>query len=100
MFQDFDPLFWATAIGAAFVRVFSAETVHWPRSLVTFLTAIFCAWLFTDACLHYLGISADVYEYPVAAVIAITAENLMRIFLIITSDLKGIASIIRAWRGK
>lgn len=100
MQENFDPYFWITAISAAVIRVFSAEKVHWPRSAVTFATAIFSAWAFTDAVIHYLGINPDVYEYPAAAIIAVTAENLMRIFLILTGDLKNIASLIRAWRGK
>ena len=99
-----DPMFWASAMIAAALRVLLAERMHMRRALVSFTTAVFAAWAFTDAVLHWLDLDADIYKYPIAACVAVTAENIVRIFLMSTRDTRAFADlfarIIQAWRGK
>lgn len=98
--SGFDPVFWATAVGAAIVRIIASETLHYRRALTTFFVAVFCAWAFTDAALDILNLPPDVYKYAMCAIVAITSENLTRILLISTNDLEGLRGLISVWRGK
>lgn len=95
-----DFAFWITAFGAALIRVFSAEKIHPFRSVFTFCTAIFAAWVFTDAAIELLGLDYDKFKYPVAAIVAITGENAGRALMVATNDLNSIINAIKLWRGR
>lgn len=97
---QFDPMFWLTAVGAAFVRIIASQSMHPKRAMATFFVAVFSAWAFTDAALHALGLSPEVYQYAMCAIVAITAENVTRLILIGTNDFEGLRKVIMAWRGK
>lgn len=97
--------FWVAAIGAGAVRVVTADHggPMWARvlrAMAMFFMAIFAAVVFTRPVCIYLGLPLDVYEVPMAAVMALTGEGFMRMFIRATSDLKAVAEAYRIWRGK
>ena len=99
-FNSPDPYFWITAVLAALVKVAASDKFHIWRGLISFVIAIFCAWVFTDPFLDWFDLRKEVYQIPVAALFAVTGENMVRMILLTTSDNKVILSIIKAWRGK
>ena len=95
-----DNSFWIAAIVAAAIKVAASDKFHIARALITFSTAVFCAWAFTGAILDWMNLKPETYTVPMAALVAVTGENLMRLTMIATSDMRHVVTIIKAWRGK
>lgn len=95
-----DIAFWAAAIGAALVKLFTSQYQSLFRSIVTVAAAVFCAVTFTEAALDWFRLSADTYKVPMAALLALTGESLLRLILSFVDEPKRILDVIRAWRGK
>ena len=73
-----DLAFWVAMLGAALLRVVTSPFHSFWSSAITLLTAIFIAWLLTDAVIDWLHLSAAVYRAPMAGLIALTADGLVR----------------------
>lgn len=93
-----DLTFWITIGIAAFVKLFSSPYQGLMKTIFTLATAIFFAWVFTDAVLHILSLNPEVYKYPIAALIALTAEGLAKVVLSILESPSSFIDFIRAWR--
>ena len=78
-FMDKNDLsFWAAMLGAAILRVATSPVHSFWRALLMLGTSIFIAWLLTDAVIDWLHLNAAVYRTPMAGLIALTADGLVR----------------------
>lgn len=105
MFFGHDQSFWTAAGGAALVRIITAE-YHGPwyirliRAAAMVFTAIFAAVVFTKPLCSFLALPLDTYEIPIAALVALTGEGLMRMAIRATGDMKFLIEAFKIWRGK
>lgn len=100
-----DQSFWITVAGAAIVRLITADYdgpfhLSLLRGVVTAFTAVFAAVTFTEPVLHALSLPADTYKIPMAALMALTGEGLMRMVIRLSADWKQALEILKIWRGK
>jgi hypothetical protein len=95
-----DWAFWLAATGAALVKLFTSQYQSFFRSCVTVAAAVFCAVVFTDAACDWFRLAPETYKVPMAALLALTGEALLRLALSLLDDPKRILDVIRAWRGK
>lgn len=95
----FDLTFWIASFGAAFVRVVTSENHSFTRSILTVFAAVFSAYFFTSPVVHWLGLPAAVYTNPVAALLALTGEGIMRWIINLANDPTKALDIIKVWRG-
>lgn len=99
-FFDHDWRFWLAVLGAAFVRVATSENHSFLRSALTVGMAVFAAWTFTDVTLDYLNLPPPTYRNPVAALLALTGEGLMRFAIGAVNDPGKALDLWNKWRGK
>ena len=97
---DLDWRFWAAVLGAAFVRVVTSVNHSPVRSALTVGMAVFAAWTFTDVTLHYLSLPPTTYRNPIAALLALTGEGLMRFAINAVNDPGKALDVWNKWRGK
>lgn len=95
----FDVTFWIASIGAALVRVITSENHSFGRSIMTVFAAVFSAYFFTHPVVHWLGLPPEIYTNPVAALMALTGEGLMRYIITVANDPTKAFDILKAWRG-
>lgn len=93
-----DWAFWITIAITSLVKLFVSPYQGILKTIITITTAIFFAWVFTDAVLHILSLNSEIYKYPIAALIALTAEGISKIVLSILESPKTFIEFIRAWR--
>lgn len=94
-----DFAFWAAMLGAALLRVITSPVHSMWRAAISILTAVFIAWVFTDAALDWLHLAAGVYRVPMGALIALTSDGIVRVLLAAGRDpLKFISDIRRGKR--
>lgn len=84
--SNFDLSFWAAAVGAAIVRVITSENHSFFRSTLTVAMALFSSWAFTDPALDWLNLPSETYKIPMAALLALTGEGVMRFIISIAND--------------
>lgn len=95
--------FWATVLGATLIRLVTVESSgSWYarlfRWLVTGLFAIFAATVFTEPVLDILDLPTDTYKLPVAGLLTLTGEGVIRMLMSMTWG--NVLDIFRIWRGK
>ena len=73
--------FWVALIGTAIVKVIASPFSSVWKALATFFISIFIAWLFADPVVDYLSLDPATYQAPMAGLIALTAEGLVRAIL-------------------
>jgi hypothetical protein len=101
-----EALFWIAVCTAISIRIIVSYDRQLPR-LTSFLRAslsviigVFMAVTFTDAILDLRELDPDVWERPVAAVIAITGESIVRFSInFIPRNLKEVIELINAIGG-
>lgn len=98
--------FWIAVITAICVRIFvSINANESPkiialRAVLAFIVGIFSAVIFTDAVLYYRSLDPNIFTIPVAALIALTAESVVRFIVhIIPKDSRAVVDLLKAWRG-
>lgn len=91
---------WLAIFGAVAVKLLLSDRLTVFRSLATSSAGIFAAWVFTDPILNMLGWEPDRYRIAVAAMLALTGENILRRVLDFTSSESMIADLLKLWRGK
>lgn len=97
-----DNNFWIAVMGAATVRLLTAEYKGpwWARLifvLSTYAIAIFSAMIFVDPLLHAMALPPDTYKVPMSALVAVTGHSVMK--MLINVSWSQIMDAIRAWRG-
>ena len=100
MFLGQSLAFWVAIIGAIVVKLLTSPYHSLLRAVSTVFAALFAAYIFTDAAVDWIGLDPEKYTVPMAALLALTGEGLMRMVVKITSDYKEILNIIREWRGR
>lgn len=93
-----EPQFWLAVIGATIVKLFTSPYHSLARAASTVFAAVFAAYLFTDAVLHWLDMSPETYKAPVAALLALTGEGLMRVAIQVANEPTKLLEFLRAWR--
>lgn len=98
-----DSSFWLAVLGAATVRLLTAEYQGpwWARLifiLSTYAIALFAAIIFTSPLLHALSLPPDTYTLPIGVLIGLTGQSVMR--MLINISWAQALDAIRAWRGK
>lgn len=101
MILGHDLSFWIAIVGAIAIKMVTSETHSLKRAVTVIVAAVFTAWAFTDAILHWLQLARDTYQIPVAALLALTGESIMRMLMSVKtfSDLAAAVNILRG-KGK
>lgn len=95
--------FWGAVGVAVLIRVLTAEhkgslLVRIFKYATTVVLALASALVFVDPVLDFTGLPPDIYKVPVAVLIGITGESLIRMLINITWA--NIFEAVKAWRGK
>lgn len=93
-----DLSFWLTMAGAVVVKLLTSPYHSIWRAAVQIVTAVFCAWVFTDPVIDWLDLDPDTYKNPVAALVAITGEGIVRALLLAANNPKEFIALLRYWR--
>lgn len=96
---QFDPAFLISALGATIIKIATSPYHSLFRSIVTVLAALFSAWAFTDAALTLLGLDPAIYRNPMAAVLALTGEGVMRFVIGLSANPEKALDLWRKVRG-
>lgn len=70
--------YWLAICGAAALKVMWSQTLTKYQALLTFLSGVFTAWVFTDVLIAWAGLDVNVYRVPTAAILALTGEQVVR----------------------
>lgn len=93
--------FWITVAGAALLRLLLSKRDTLLKSVSTAFAAIFAALVFTRPTMDLLGLMSDLHGYAIAALWALTGEQLMRWVIRSAGDpVTMFKSILSVWRGK
>lgn len=87
--------FWVAVAFATLVKLKASKNMSKWAVLTTVLTATGAALVFTKPVLHWLNLEGETYTAGVAAIVALTAEHLMRQLLELRLD-----DIFTNWRKK
>lgn len=87
--------FWVAVTLATVVKLRASRNMSRWMVIVTILTATGSALVFTKPVLNWLDLDGETYTAGVAALVALTAEHLMRQLLEIR-----IVDLLKAWKGK
>lgn len=85
--------------GAALLKVLLSSRLGWKGALVTYFSAVFLAWVGTPPALHYFGLTIE-YWSIVAAVIALTGEQIARALIFLVSDPEMFKDMLQRRMGK
>jgi hypothetical protein len=92
--------FWWVVAGATLIKVASSPYHSYVRALLTIFAAVFCAYVFTDPVLAWLTLDPATYKSPVAALVTLTGEGLMRMVLNTVNDPTAAIKLWKAWKEK
>jgi dolichol kinase len=91
-----DLYFWIAVAGAVFFKMFTSERRRsFAQTAGMVIAAVFFAWAFTGAVLHFFSLNPEIYEIPVAALVALTGENVARWIVSATP-----IDVMKLWRGQ
>lgn len=91
--------FWLAVIGATLVKLLTSPYHSFLRAVVTVFAAVFSAYVFTGPAIQWLGLTPETYTAPVAALLALTGEGLMRLVMASSNDPGRLFELFRQWRG-
>lgn len=94
-----EPSFWFAVAGATVVKLMTSPYQSLLRAATTVFAALFAAYFFTDPVLDWSRLPPETYKAPVAALLALTGEGLMRVAMQVANDPSKIIEWVRAWRG-
>jgi len=96
-----DVNFWIAAGCATMIKLFSSPYHSFLRAVLTVFAAIFSAYFFTEPALDYLRLNPEIYRAPVAAIVALTGEGVMRALIEASlNPQKWLADVVSKWRAK
>lgn len=90
--------FWLAVIGATLVKLFTSPFTSFWRALATVFAAVFSAYIFTDPAVAWLDLDPFTYTAPMAALLALTGEGLMRLIMASANDPAKLFELFRQWR--
>jgi hypothetical protein len=91
--------FWIAVIAASLMRILLTPWTGVWHTLVSFITAIFFAVIFTDPVLLFLNLNPESYKIGAAAILALTGEGIAKRLLTLLADPQAIFRVIQVWRG-
>jgi len=94
-----DLSFWLAVLGATAVKLFTSPYGGVLRVLATIFAALFSAYVFTGPVVQWLGLTPETYTAPIAALLALTGEGLMRFLMSSANDPGRLFDLFRQWRG-
>ena len=95
-----DIAFWISVIGATVIKLMTSP-FHGPfKALLTVFAAMFAAYIFTEPMVHWLGLDPATYTTPMAALLALSGEGLMRTVMAAANDPSKLLELYRAWRDR
>lgn len=94
-----DISFWISVAGATVIKVLTSPYHSFLRALLTVFAAVFAAYVFTDPVVHWLGLEPKTYTTPMAALLALTGEGLMRAIIAGGNDPWDMLTRWKKWRG-
>lgn len=83
---DHDLRFWVAVIGATLLKLLTSQANSPVKVIVTVIAAVFAAWVFTDPLIHWMQWDAATYKAPLAALLALTGEGIMRSLMTINLE--------------
>lgn len=98
--DEFDLKIWISVTVAIIFKLITSESLSLMKAIATVISAVFCAWVFTEPVLMFFQMDKETYELPMAAVLALTGEGIIRWLVSISNDPKEIIDMIRKLRGK
>jgi len=95
-----DLFFWLAVAGAAVFRLLAYPLRPLKGAAAGVFGGVFSAIVFTDPLIAHFNVNPDVYKVPLAAILTLVGELVMRLIVDIARDpSKGVA-LLNAWRGK
>lgn len=94
-FDGHDIRFWIAAFLAAAAKVALSRTQSLIGASVSVAVAVFCAWVFTEPSLIWVGLKPEFFEIPVAALWALLGEGVVRWLIGMNPE-----RLIKIWRGQ
>lgn len=91
--------FWIAVVGAVVVKLALSPYHSIVRALLTGFAAIFTSYIFTDSVVDWLGADPVVYRVPVAALLTLTGEGLMRNVIDLSNNPKKFIEWWKSWKG-
>ncbi len=91
---------WVAIVGAAAVKLVTSPYQSVVKSIVTAFIAMFCAIVFTAPLVAYINFDPDTWHIPVAALLALTGEGLVRTVIAFSNNPKEFLEMLKIWRGK
>lgn len=77
-FFGHDLAFWVALSGASIIKILTSPFHSITRAAIMVVTAVFVAWAFADAALDFMGLDPVKYKVAVGAVLALSADGLVR----------------------
>lgn len=91
---------WVAVLLAAVFKLVTSPTMTWFRSLVSVSAALFGAWVFTNPVLFFMELDRDAYTIPVAVLLGLTGEGLMKWAIFAANNPKEALDFLRVWRAR
>lgn len=98
MILGHDLSFWVSVIGATLIKLFTSPYSSFTRAILTVFAAMFAAYVFTEPMIHWLSLDAATYTTPMAALLALTGEGLMRVVMGMADNPIRAIELYNAWR--
>ena len=89
-----DWTFWLSLVGAALLRVVTSPFHSILRALLQIAVSLVFAWIFTDAVVDYLHLNPAIYRVPMGALLALTADGIVRAILNTAGNPRTLLSVI------
>ena len=106
MLLGYDNAFWISVLGATVIKLAASNHEGSVRTIIIkgaaqAFTAVFVAMTFTEPLIAWLAVDPETYKIPVAVLLALTGESLVRLVTnIVPDDPKTLIEWYRVWRGK
>ena len=92
--------FWLAVFGATIVKVLTSPYHSLKRSAIMVFVSVFCAWVFTDPVVYYLGLDAENHRNVIAALVCLTAEGVVRAIIQGSDNPQTLLEVFKKWKGQ
>lgn len=100
MILGHDVSFWISVLGATVIKLLTSPYSSFTRAVLTVFAAMFSAYVFTEPMIHWLGLDPLTYTTPMAALVALTGEGLMRTVISFAENPMKAVELYKAWRDR
>lgn len=92
--------FWIAVLAALAVKMILSTSMSAWQALAASASGLFVAWVFTDPIIAWAGLDSALYRVPIAALLALTGEQIVRRLIRYSEKPDQLHEDIRKWRGK